>query len=233
MVDHGGTIWKVAGARIRQRAADFRWDVTPGPHRIRQRCSGPVCDRPSASRRVPSGQNRLQAPLEAVLNETERAGTRSDGRKQGWNSADGCGEDRALVRGDDRWLRSRSVGHAPLTSGAGAAPGGDFSAASGRWETHQLTDDGGASVAPRRAETELPRSYSGRQGATVSAEGLHSQRLRAFRTVSAAESPRSCRYDAACTCTAQGTQLNCCAASPLCITYLNVSYILCIVICGC
>ena len=28
---------------------------------------------------------------------TERAGTRSDGRKQGRNSADGCGEDRAFV----------------------------------------------------------------------------------------------------------------------------------------
>ena len=38
-----------------------------GPHRTRQRCFGPVCDRPSASRPVPSRQNRLQAPLEAVL----------------------------------------------------------------------------------------------------------------------------------------------------------------------
>ena len=40
--------------------------VKPGPHRTR-RCSGPVCDRPSASRRVPARQNRRQAPLEAVL----------------------------------------------------------------------------------------------------------------------------------------------------------------------
>ena len=56
------------------------WHLKPGPHRTRQRCSGPVCDRPSASRPVPSRQNRLQARL---------------GRKQGWNSADGRGEDRA------------------------------------------------------------------------------------------------------------------------------------------
>ena len=33
---------------------------------------------------------------------TERAGTRSDGRTQGRNSADGCGEDRALGRRRDR-----------------------------------------------------------------------------------------------------------------------------------
>ena len=31
------------------------------------------------------------------LDGTERLGTRSDGRKQGRNSADGCGEDRALI----------------------------------------------------------------------------------------------------------------------------------------
>ena len=39
--------------------------LKPGPHRTRQRCSGPVCDHPSASRPVPSRQNRLQR-LEAV-----------------------------------------------------------------------------------------------------------------------------------------------------------------------
>ena len=49
--------------------------VKPGPHRARQRCAGPVCDRPSASRPVPSRENRLQR------------------RRHG---ADGCGEDRAL-----------------------------------------------------------------------------------------------------------------------------------------
>ena len=38
-----------------------------GPHRIRQRCSSPVCDRPSASRPVPLCQYRLQRRLEAVL----------------------------------------------------------------------------------------------------------------------------------------------------------------------
>ena len=58
--------------------------LTPGPHRTRQRCSGPVSDRPSASRPAPSRQNRLQ-----------RVWTRSDGRKQGRSSADGCGEERA------------------------------------------------------------------------------------------------------------------------------------------
>ena len=73
--------------------------LTPGPHRTRQRCSGPVGDRPSASRPVSSRQNRLQrrlVPLEAILT-TELAGTRSDGRTQGRSSADGCGEDRASV----------------------------------------------------------------------------------------------------------------------------------------
>ena len=52
--------------------------LTPGPHRTRQRCSGPVCDRPSASRSVPSRQIRFQAPPGAGFDGTERAGTRSD-----------------------------------------------------------------------------------------------------------------------------------------------------------
>ena len=70
--------------------------VKPGPHRIRQRCSGPVCDPPSASRPGPSCQNRLQSCWRRVCRHgTGRDGTRSDGRKQGRNSADGCGEDRA------------------------------------------------------------------------------------------------------------------------------------------
>ena len=34
--------------------------LKPGARRTRQRCSGPVCDRPSASRPVPSSQNRPQ-----------------------------------------------------------------------------------------------------------------------------------------------------------------------------
>ena len=48
----------------------------PGPHRTRQRCFDPVCDRPSASRPVSSSQNRLQAPccLEAVLTGRNRPG---------------------------------------------------------------------------------------------------------------------------------------------------------------
>ena len=69
--------------------------LKPGPHRISQRRSGAVCDRPSASRPAPSRQNR---PVKTASSSaggagggfdgTERAGTRSDGRKQGWNGAD-------------------------------------------------------------------------------------------------------------------------------------------------
>ena len=39
--------------------------LKPAPHRIRQRYSGPVCDRPSASRPVPSRQKKT-APLEVI-----------------------------------------------------------------------------------------------------------------------------------------------------------------------
>ena len=62
----------------------------PGPHRTRQRCFGPVGGRPSASRRA--------AALRGGFDGTERAGTRSDGRKRGRNSAGGCGEDRSSDR---------------------------------------------------------------------------------------------------------------------------------------
>ena len=54
--------------------------LKPGPHRTRQRCSGPVCHRPSASRpvrAVKTASRRLEAVITAP-------------------SADGCGEDRAL-----------------------------------------------------------------------------------------------------------------------------------------
>ena len=37
-----------------------------------------------------------QPALEVILDGTERAGTRPDGREQGRNIADGCGEDRVL-----------------------------------------------------------------------------------------------------------------------------------------
>ena len=50
------------------------------------------CLRPSE--RVPVRSVPSKPPPDA-LDGTERAGTRSDGRKQGRNSADGCGEDRA------------------------------------------------------------------------------------------------------------------------------------------
>ena len=66
----------------------------PGPHHTRQGCSGPVCDRPSAFRPV---KTAFKAPG-VSFDGTERAGMRSDGRKQDRNSADGCGEDRALDR---------------------------------------------------------------------------------------------------------------------------------------
>ena len=63
----------------------------PGPHRTRQRCSGPAPSKPPP------------APLETVL--TERVGTRSDRRKQGQNRADGCGEDRANACDVNRFRR--------------------------------------------------------------------------------------------------------------------------------
>ena len=78
---------------VRQHAARHR--LKSGPHRTRQCCSGPVCDCPSASRPVPCRQSRPR-PAGDGFDGTERAGTRSDGRKQGRNSADGCGEDRAI-----------------------------------------------------------------------------------------------------------------------------------------
>ena len=61
--------------------------VRPGPHRTRQRCSGPVCDRPSVSRPIPSSQNASSSERGAF-----------DGpwpARKAANSADGCGEDRA------------------------------------------------------------------------------------------------------------------------------------------
>ena len=57
----------VVGPDWAGRVTSLRCLLTPGPHRTRQRRSGPVCDRPSASRPVPSCQNRLQARLEAGL----------------------------------------------------------------------------------------------------------------------------------------------------------------------
>ena len=65
----------------------------PGPHCIRQRCSDPVCDRPSTPgpfRPVKTASSTAGGSFDG----TKRAGARSDGRKQGRNSADWCGEDR-------------------------------------------------------------------------------------------------------------------------------------------
>ena len=48
--------------------------LQPGPHRTRQHCTGPVCDRPSASRPIPSYQSHLEAVL-TVQNGPGRART--------------------------------------------------------------------------------------------------------------------------------------------------------------
>ena len=86
------------GSAAPLRCYNRREPLTPGPHHTRQRCFGPVCDRPSASRPVPRLKNKNKIASSAAgggFHGTERAGTRSDGRKQGRNGADGCGEDRA------------------------------------------------------------------------------------------------------------------------------------------
>ena len=54
----------------RARNISEQSDVRSSPHR--QRCSGLVCDRPSASRPVPFRQNRLQRRPEAVLTSETR-----------------------------------------------------------------------------------------------------------------------------------------------------------------
>ena len=66
--------------------APLRARPKPGPHRTRQRCSGPVCDRPSASRPVSFRQNRLSS---GAWRRWRRF------CKQSRNIADECGEDRA------------------------------------------------------------------------------------------------------------------------------------------
>ena len=85
--------------------------LKPSPHRTRQRCSGPVCDCPERlpARFVPSKPPPGDAPG-GGFDGTKRAGTRSDGRKQGRNSADGCGEDRAR-RTHFRRSRVLALGH--------------------------------------------------------------------------------------------------------------------------
>ena len=53
------------------------------------------------------------------LDGTERIGTRSDGCKQGRNSADGCGEDRARV------YPSENTEHPPTSSAANGPQAAD------------------------------------------------------------------------------------------------------------
>ena len=90
--------------RLPRRPAVAARRVSPGPHCTRQRCSRPVCDRPSASQPSPFRPVKTASITDGGgFDGTERAGTRSDGRKQSRNSADGCGEDRASVYGAAVW----------------------------------------------------------------------------------------------------------------------------------
>ena len=62
-------------------------------------------------------QNFSKSPLAAAggdFDKTERAGTRSDGRKRDRNSADGCGEDRASDVSD---RGTHVCGYLPINSG--------------------------------------------------------------------------------------------------------------------
>ena len=76
--------------------------VTSGPHRTRQRCAGPVCDRPSASRPVKTASSGAGGGF-GGLDGTERAGTRSDGRTRDRSGADGCGEHRVACWSVVQW----------------------------------------------------------------------------------------------------------------------------------
>ena len=62
--------------------------MEPGPHLTRQRCFDPL-------RRVKTASNGARRAAGSGFDGTERTGTRSDGRRQGRNSVDSCGEDRA------------------------------------------------------------------------------------------------------------------------------------------
>ena len=85
--------------------------VQPGPHRTRQRCSGPVCHRPSASRPVRSRQNRLQR-RQAGADRAETARTGAVRTERNWRpSADRTAERRRRV------VYTRSPpGHHPITT---------------------------------------------------------------------------------------------------------------------
>ena len=100
--------------------------LKPGPHRTRQRSSGPVCHRPSASRPVgPFGPVKTSpGAAGGGFDRTERVVTRSDGRKQVRNSADGCGEDRASLCAclTPQVAGSRSVTAADVTTLGRAVP---------------------------------------------------------------------------------------------------------------
>ena len=95
-----GGVTSPGGSSVVRECAAIRC-YESGPHRTRQRCFGhraTVRKHPDPFRPV----KPPSAPLEAVLTERNgpgRARTRSDSRKQGRNSADGCGEDLVLRAG--------------------------------------------------------------------------------------------------------------------------------------
>ena len=74
-------------SRIDRDCIDY---LKPGPHRARQRCSGPVCDRSSASRPAKTASSGAASRFDGNGTGRGRAQTVA---KQGRNSADGCGED--------------------------------------------------------------------------------------------------------------------------------------------
>ena len=89
----------------------------------RQRCAGPV---PRPSERVPARSVPSEPPpgrLEAVLTGRNGPGRVRTVRKQGRNSADGCGEDRALrgAPADPRSGSDRLEFQAGTTHGSGRA----------------------------------------------------------------------------------------------------------------
>ena len=87
------------GIGISRNISPQKPDGKPGPRRTRQRRSGPVCDRPSASRPV---KNRLQAPPGGGL--TRRNGP---GRARTVAHSAGAALTGAVRTGPNRWLTAQ------------------------------------------------------------------------------------------------------------------------------